>query len=837
MPEPPTVPGDGLVGHLPAAASCLRRPPTRRERWRWLLLGDHRDPPVGILMPIEEPRPERAGICCSGGGIRSASFNLGALQAIQTAGLLQKVKYLAAVSGGSYIAAAFAMVAKTRDEGVRDPRGDDSDPTLVTPAYPPFHPGSPEEQYLRNRASYMAPTGSGKVLLVWRVLLGLLVNLALIAAVLTLVAALLALYYRSADPGLIRPAPAGTEVGASPDGTVWGAGLALSGLGLLMGAFSVLIRPRRRDGLRQFLEVWSLPVFAAGLGIFVIELVIPILIDVLRKDGKGNGTVRGAGALGGGVSATVAGILGAVLIQLRATVADPAKAIEGAETKLAQLAPRARLAVIYVATTVLGPLLLLVILVAATMVQVETTYGWLQYGVPAAAFGVVFMFVRFGDLTSWSLHPFYRRRLCTAFALRRVRRPGDPPTGRAEARDEGELVPLSATGVRPRTPPWPREEWPTLIVCAAANVSDPGATPPGRGVTSFTFSATEMGGPLVGGVRTADFESALSPNRQRDFTLAAAVAMSGAAISPSMGKVTRPSVRFLMAMANVRLGVWLPNPRRMESFVKVRPALSEAGKTPLEKLLARVGPVSRFDPEARANAVRKAVTDKDCKRRFMPRPTPRYLLKELLGWNSIDDKFLYVTDGGHYENLGLVELLRRGCTEVYCFDASGGEEFGALGDAIALARSELGVEIDFPDGELEALRDTDGPAERRCATGTLTYTRGSSQTGRIVYAPTVMSTGLPWDLKAFKRSDDEFPHHSTLDQLFTDQKFEAYRMLGWEAAKSAIEAMHPPVVKPAAGNGSGGPPARRPSDATSRGHRFSKLAGRLATLRTMDLKG
>jgi hypothetical protein len=127
------------------------------------------------MYPLRNPDPERIGICCSGGGIRSASFNLGVLQAIQGKQRLQETEYLAAVSGGSYIAAAVAMVAKTknktRDAGTNDPPGDDSDPDLITPKAPPFGPGSPEEQYLRNRASYIAPTGSAKAFLVWRVLL------------------------------------------------------------------------------------------------------------------------------------------------------------------------------------------------------------------------------------------------------------------------------------------------------------------------------------------------------------------------------------------------------------------------------------------------------------------------------------------------------------------------------------------------------------------------------------------------------------------------------------------------------------------------------------------
>ena len=94
-----------------------------------------------------------------------------------------------------------------------------------------------------------------------------------------------------------------------------------------------------------------------------------------------------------------------------------------------------------------------------------------------------------------------------------------------------------------------------LIVCAAANLH-PGATPPGRAVASFTFSPTAIGGPLTGAARTSRYEH-LPRNRKRDVTLPAAVAMSGAAISPSMGKATYRPMRFLLALANIRLGVWV----------------------------------------------------------------------------------------------------------------------------------------------------------------------------------------------------------------------------------------------------------------------------------------
>jgi len=168
----------GLVGQVPAFDRWSQTAPHRR-RWRWYVLWEHEAPPVSALNPVVDPNPKRIGICCSGGGIRSASFNLGVLQELQAERVLQQAEFLTAVSGGSYIAGAFAMVAKTdaKTEGpdsdgseggdsekgkANGSKGRDSDPKLVTRDHPPFFPGSPEEQYLRNRISYIAPSGVGK---------------------------------------------------------------------------------------------------------------------------------------------------------------------------------------------------------------------------------------------------------------------------------------------------------------------------------------------------------------------------------------------------------------------------------------------------------------------------------------------------------------------------------------------------------------------------------------------------------------------------------------------------------------------------------------------------
>jgi hypothetical protein len=207
----------------------------------------------------------------------------------------------------------------------------------------------------------------------------------------------------------------------------------------------------------------------------------------------------------------------------------------------------------------------------------------------------------------------------------------------------------------------------------------------------------------------------------------------------------------------LRLGVWVPNPRWVAAGLD---------------------------------------DDHGLERHRYGRPRPWYLLCELLGRNRIDARYLYVTDGGHYENLGLVELLRRGCTKIYCLDASGvGQgraEFEALGDAIALARSELGVEIDFKSddpGDLEPGPETH-LAKKDVVTGTIRYTHGPEVVeGTLIYVRNAMTDRATWDARAHQLEDPRFPHNSTVDQLYTDKKFESYRVLGARAAGRALKAM------------------------------------------------
>lgn len=692
-------------------------------------------------------RPELRGVCFSGGGIRSAAYNLGALQALQEEGELDQTDFLSAVSGGSYIAGAFAVARRF------------SDPDLLA-RQPAFARGSPEERYLRNRTNYLAPRAGGKWYLLWRLLRGLLLNLAIIGAVLYLVGfAIGAMFHPSIvchragetalTPSCARLAPGqAIWVFHAPGwntALVW-AFVSLAAVSLLLGAMD-LVTPRR-PGEARWLEAWSGRLANASVFGLVVFLVLPRLI-VLVRNHRFVVPHHPAWTIGG-VGGFLVSILSAVIVELRAGRASaPGSTTAGAlATKARSLAARAGPRLRSAFTTFVGGLVgPLAVLLAFVQFVVLGSRG--PTTITAWALIVSGMFVvaiwEFGDLTSWSAHPFYRRRLSYAFDVRRT----------GSARDaQAEQVPFAVR--LEDLPPEHEPAKPEVIVCAAANISDQGAEPPGRPVTSWVFTPRAVGGQLCGVMRTSTYREAIGTQEEK-ITLAAAVSVSGAAISPSMGKLTKRSLTFLMALANVRLGVWLPTPRAIGRWHQ----RGGTGTTPF-------------------------------------RPRPHYLLRELRGSSSFLDRFVYVTDGGHYENLGLVELLRQGCMDVYCFDASGDhvDTFRTIGQAVALARSDLRIEIDIDPRVMTPGEDGFAPTDHVVARFRFAAhakaapdAPPSTWPGRLVFAKAAVMADAPWDVLAYKQADPLFPTHSTLDQLYTDEKFESYRALGHFTARRSIDTM------------------------------------------------
>jgi len=377
--------------------------------------------------------------------------------------------------------------------------------------------------------------------------------------------------------------------------------------------------------------------------------------------------------------------------------------------------------------------------------------AWPLYALVASVLLLVgFSFL---DEVTPSMHLFYREKLAKAFIGMRVRK-----AGKLDWAEPPWRIPLSLSKVRDHRAAGAL--LPKLVVCASVNASDE-SVPLGRNGGPFTFEQDYSGSPLTGYVPTRELELAAGEDV---LTMPAMMAIAGAAISPSMGKMTRPALRMLMALFNVRLGVWLPNPAvRFESSIS-------AGER------MRRGEAA---PEVSGSV------DRDSRLR---RPGTLYILREALGLNSLAQRYVYVTDGGHFENLGLVEVLRRGCGQVVCLDAAGGQptDFGTISEAIALARSDLGVEIDL---NLDNLKPgVDGESESDHVCGSILYPNG--ETGVLVFARAAMPRDAPQDTKGYQRVDPRFPHHSTADQFFNERTFEAYRGLGAHAARGCVDTLN-----------------------------------------------
>jgi len=233
--------------------------------------------------------------------------------------------------------------------------------------------------------------------------------------------------------------------------------------------------------------------------------------------------------------------------------------------------------------------------------------------------------------------------------------------------------------------------------------------------------------------------------RDGGIPLGSAVAISGAAVNPNSGYHTFPPLAFLMTVFNVRLGVWLANPRFKNEEFWARLRQPQGG--PALSLL--------------------------------------YLLNELVGTATDRSKYVNLSDGAHFENLAIYELVRRECDFIVAGDAGEdpGPGFEDLVNAIRKCRTDLGAEITL---DLEPFRITgsEGYATAHFRFGTIEYASGKS--GKILYLKSSLTKNDPEDVKAYKRAHAAFPHESTADQFFDESQFESYRMLGRCSMSSAI---------------------------------------------------
>ena len=352
-------------------------------------------------------------------------------------------------------------------------------------------------------------------------------------------------------------------------------------------------------------------------------------------------------------------------------------------------------------------------------------------------------------LTGWaanpneiSLHGFYRSRLVRAYL-------GASNwmrlTDNIENTHPGDDLPLCALKNCERGAPLHIVNCTLNLVAAydLASVQRHGAL--------YTMSEQYCGSSATGYRKTREYMSG-------NLTLGAAAAISGAAISPNMGSYNvSSSLAMLLSFFNIRLGYWAPNPNR-ERWKENQPHL-----------------------------------------------WPYYMFKEFLSQTTKLSSYVYLTDGGHFDNTGLYSLIERGCRTIIIGDTASDPDydFQDLGVAIRRCRIDFGTQFDIPN--LQSYKPKDGDMrDVNFLTGTFTFSdqhlhflygdgwrtvikrQPELRSGSIWVLKPASTAKEPVDVQQYAMQNPTFPQQSITDQWYDEQQFESYRMLGYYTAQQAF---------------------------------------------------
>ena len=235
-----------------------------------------------------------------------------------------------------------------------------------------------------------------------------------------------------------------------------------------------------------------------------------------------------------------------------------------------------------------------------------------------------------------------------------------------------------------------------------------------------------------------------------DPRLGSAITASAAAFNSNMGQISvrvGPAVSFLMTMLNLRLGLWLRHPAARLAGARRWPGL--------------------------------------------------LLYREMFGFTSASGRIdntdgldtylrdVHLSDGAHFENLALYELIRRHCRYVLVSDCGADPEvaFDDLGNALRRMREDFGVDIEL---DVSSLRPgANGCSAQHVAVGTIHYS--PTDRGILLYVKPSLTGDEPTDVQQYMTRNKAFPHETTGDQFYDEAQWESYRRLGLHAADCIFE--------------------------------------------------
>jgi hypothetical protein len=166
---------------------------------------------------------------------------------------------------------------------------------------------------------------------------------------------------------------------------------------------------------------------------------------------------------------------------------------------------------------------------------------------------------------------------------------------------------------------------------------------------------------------------------------------------------------------------------------------------------------------------------------------PFYLLKELFSRITASSRYVNVSDGGHIENLGVYELLRRRCKYIIACDGEADPDltFGGLAKLIRYARINMGIDIDINLNDVR--RQEAGLSRKQCAMGRIDY--GQGEIGQLLYIKAALVGDENEYIRQYHATHPQFPYESIADQFFDEAQFETYRALGYHIVKELMQLL------------------------------------------------
>jgi Patatin-like phospholipase len=463
--------------------------------------------------------------------------------------------------------------------------------------------------------------------------------------------------------------------------------------------------------------------------IFAVTLVWIVLSGIVLFGPQGLDSLESAwawklAAAGGGVSGLVSILTGA---SAKSAATTARQAIERLPVTLT----------VSIATLIFLPLLAILVAGGARHALDAVEQNWwstdyryfpdVRLLVTAIACVACFLFALamswFINVNRFSLHAVYRNRLTRGFlgSARAARPDADSFTGF----DLEDNLPMAKLW-----PPSPNTESRCLLPIINATLNVVATTNLAwqeRKAESFSISPFACGNPRVKFRPTASYGGPKS-----GISLGTAMAISGASLSPNQGYNSSPLVSLLMMLGNVRLGWWFGNPGD-------------------DRTSPREGPLFSFVP----------------------------IVNEMFGLTTDHGKYVYLSDGGHFENLGIYEMVRRRCRYIVVSDADCDPDcqLEDLGNSVRKAWIDLGVAIRFRGIDVTARKPEpiDGVY---CAIADVYYPEPNAKPGLLLYIKPGFHGTEPADVRSYAALHPAFPHESTAGQWFSESQMEAYRVLG-----------------------------------------------------------